>query len=188
MAQYVPNTWADGSSGGTPITAAKLTAIEDQLVANDLQNTSSEAFATLSTRFTNVGAWAINTFYAVNNVCTSGGALFYCLTAHTSTGPAPTGAGNSNWAVLSTNVAIGTQAGQAADGAATAASLALKADKTTVAALPQTVLWDATNNVWPTPNATALRVEFNSLSTPTADVTPPPYFNDASYWKCRVDA
>lgn len=157
MAQYVPNTWADGSSGGTPITAAKLTAIEDQLVANDLQNTSSEAFATLSTRFTNVGAWAINTFYAVNNVCTSGGALFYCLTAHTSTGPAPTGAGNSNWAPL--GVVIGTNAGQAPDAAAVQSQFN---------GLLQVIVWNKTTRTWPAANSAAIARFFVSVNDSTA--------------------
>lgn len=33
---YTPQTWTDGSGGGTPLSAARLTHIEDGMVAHDV--------------------------------------------------------------------------------------------------------------------------------------------------------
>jgi len=123
---YAGHTWADDEVGGTPITAAKLEDIENQLRANDLQNPSSAAGtllagkanqSDLASRINMRGDYVNGSTYAVNDVVNSPGyGRWRCIQAHTASGPSPD-VESAYWTIFggNSNVAIGTTTGTAAD-------------------------------------------------------------------------
>jgi hypothetical protein len=79
MGVYVPYTWADGSIGNTPITAANLNHIEGGVAANDVTNPASQA------ALASAPLWKPTTAYALGQVVVSpNNDVVSAIAAHTS--------------------------------------------------------------------------------------------------------
>lgn len=90
---YVLLTASPGSSDAVPEGSVNLYFTNARAQA---ANASA-----LAAKFTQRGAFTVGTAYAVNDVVSSGGVLFYCIQAHTAANPAPTvTTPTAYWAVL----------------------------------------------------------------------------------------
>lgn len=146
-----------GNSGGSSSIAGGTDVLlsnpaSQQVLAYDGSTAKWINSSLVSTRFNMRGDFATGVAYALNDVINSPGyGRFYCIQAHTSANPAPT-VDSTYWKQLggNSNVSIGTNAGQAADGA-----VAL-----------QTVVYDGT--AWPATRASAVARFFISTGYPTA--------------------